>query len=135
MARIKLNVLLDPGAFEVHCLLRMPGEDFSRINAYIDTGAQTSLFPSHLLDEIEYTVISEHVIIEQAGIAGQAFEGLEAQVDLMLQDALGNQTGWISIRAWFADTSEALIGFDGVLDRAVLHADLKNGRDAWIEID
>ena len=62
--------------------------------------------------------------IEQAGIAEQSFEAVEAYVTIFLEDEAGGRTEELEIRVWFAGTRDALIGFDGILDRAILHLDM-----------
>jgi len=47
-------------------------------------------------------------------------------ITVFLEDEAGNRTEDFEMRAWFADASDPLIGFDGVLDRAVLHIDMMN---------
>lgn len=136
MPRVRLQVHINPG--ELLTTVRFIALDQSPIwqLSVIDTGAATSLFPLILLNQIQYRLTQKgRVQIQQAGIARQSFEAVEAMTTIQLEDGFGSQTSSIEIRAWFAETGQALIGFDGVLDRAVLHADLKNGRDAWIEID
>jgi hypothetical protein len=73
------------------------------------------------------------VTITQAGIAQQDFEATEAFVTIYLEDAAGNQTPSFEILAWFTATRQTLIGFQDILDRAVLHIDMPQ-RDGWLEI-
>jgi hypothetical protein len=43
-----------------------------------------------------------------------------------LEDESGNRTSDLEMRAWFANASDPLIGFEGMLDRAVLDVDMLN---------
>jgi hypothetical protein len=73
-------------------------------------------------------------MIEQAGIARQAFQAIEAEVILRLEDLQGNTSPELTVRAWFADTDKIIIGFQDILDRATLYADFRQSRTGWIEI-
>lgn len=68
------------------------------------------------------------ITIEQAGIAKQSFEASEAVITVFLEDIAGNRTEDFQILAWFSDTDKALIGFGGVLERAILHLDMPHLR-------
>ncbi len=133
MTRLHLRTYIAPGAAELFCnVLRQDGS-YERLAATVDTGAQISMLPDDLLDLVvyrEYTTIT----IEQAGIAQQAFQGAEALVTITLEDEFGNITEPFEIQTWFADTNRSLVGFLGVLDRAVLHIDMPQ-RSGWLEID
>ncbi len=66
-------------------------------------------------------------MVRQAGFAQHTFEVYEAYVTAFLEDQLGNQTENIDILVWFAETEEdSVIGFSGILDRAILHLDMPN---------
>jgi hypothetical protein len=101
---------------------------------FIDTGATVSLFPLNFLNELEHTIINPSIEIEQAGIAGQVFNAVEAEVQLYCEDTQGNVSPELTVRAWFADTSKIIIGFQDILDRATLYADFRQSRTGWIEI-
>jgi len=134
MPRIYLRVYIDPGQAEVVCnLLRADGL-FERITAIVDTGAAISLFPNDLLNKLQYRIGGrETFIIEQAGIANQAFQAVEAYVTMFLEDQFGNRTEPFEVLVWFADTDKALIGFAGILDRSILHIDMLQ-QQGWLEI-
>src|SRR5262249_17769580 len=108
---------------------------YHRLTAAVDTGAPRSLLPIVLLSQFEHRVIAENVVIEQAGIAKQFFLATEAIVWLFLEDAVGGRTKELEVRAWFADTEVALLGFNGILDIATLNIDMRQSRAGWIEID
>ncbi|MBC7871164.1 MAG: hypothetical protein H7Y09_10035 [Chitinophagaceae bacterium] len=133
MPRIQLRLYVQPGQAEVTLAIKAHNENYERITAVIDTGAAVSLFPDYLLKNLDYRLSERRIIIEQAGIAGQAFEAVEAFVRVFLEDQSGSHTTEFEIRAWFADTDQPLLGFDGVLDRGILHIDMPN-RDGWLEI-
>ena len=73
--------------------------------------------------------------VEQAGIARQMFTVTEAFVQMFLEDPYGARTSVFEVRVGFADTDKVLIGCDGILDRAILHIDMRDTRSGWIEID
>src|SRR3954469_15768448 len=134
MPRLKLRIYVSPSEAEIFCnLLRTDGNQETTA-ATIDTGASISLFPIELLDVLSYRVLQERITIEQAGVANQFFEAVEAVVTISLEDEVGNVTPPFEIPAWFADTNQPLIGFAGVLDRAVLHIDMLQ-KSGWLEID
>src|SRR5690242_13961061 len=121
MPRIQLRVYIAPGQIDVFCRLKFKNGIYRPFAAIIDTGASVSLFPARLLDDVEYvSTESKPIIIDQAGIARQAFGAIEAVVTITLEDINGNSTQPFKISAWFADTDELLLGFAGVLDRSVL---------------
>ena len=125
MTRINLRMYTDPGQAEVFVRVkRKDGGDYMRA-AIVDTGAQTSLLPEELADILAYR-LSERgsFMVEQAGIAEQAFKAVEAYIRLSLEDQSGAKTEEFEARVWFAKTRHVLIGFDGILDRAVLHLDM-----------
>jgi hypothetical protein len=101
----------------------------------VDTGAEIALFPDELLEVVQYRLSErEKVQIGQAGIAQQDFEATEAYVTVILEDDKGSITSAFEILAWFAPTKQPLIGFQDILDRAVLHIDMPQ-RNGWLEID
>ena len=127
MARIQLRVYRDPGQAEVFLNIKRKDNGYEKRAAIVDTGAQVSLLPSLLMNVLVYR-LSERgsFTIEQAGIATQAFEAIEAYVTVFLEDVSGNRTDDFEARVWFAGTREVLLGFDGVLGRAVLHINMVN---------
>ncbi len=135
MSRIDLLLYVDPGEVEVIVNLKRKNAGYERLAATIDTGAAISLFPRYLLGEIDHQPLLQPVIIDQAGIAGQSFEAVEALVSLFLEDAKGNRTIELEIPCWFSDTQENLVGFAGLLDRATLFVDMRQTRTGWIEFD
>jgi hypothetical protein len=135
MSRIQLLVYVDPSEIEIICKLKFKDGTFERLAAIVDTGAAVSLFPISLLAESDHRLTERRSItIDQAGIAQQSFEAIEAYITIMLEDASSNSTLPFEIMAWFADTNQPLIGFDDVLDRAVLHVDMLQ-RIGWLDID
>lgn len=133
--RINLRVYINPGQIEVFCnILRMDG-NFERVTTVIDTGAEVSFFPIDLLDVVAHDVESRKVVsLEQAGIAQQQFDGVECMVTAFLEDMAGNQSTVMNIPAVFADTGVALLGFEGVLDRSIVHVDMPR-LTGYIEIE
>ncbi len=135
MPRIQLRTYRNPGQVEVFVNIKLTNGYHRLITATIDTGAEVSLFPTALLNVIEYRLVRpEKVVVQQAGLANQQFEAYEAMLTIYLEDLAGNQTQEFEIRAWFTETEESLIGFDGILDRARLHIDMLSALDAWLEI-
>ena len=135
MPRIQLQLYSEPGQIDIFCKLRASDDTYERLTAIVDTGAAISLFPLWLLSSIDYEItFAEKIRIDQAGIAEQSFEALEAIVTIVLEDAAGNLTQPFNVPAWFADTDQPLIGFTGILDRSVLHIDMPQ-QIGWLEID
>jgi hypothetical protein len=133
---VTLNIYVDPG--EVETLVRIRNNDggFERFTAMIDTGAPISLFPFTLLNSVPHEITDrERFTIEQAGVAGQSFSALEATIEVVIEDGLGNESPPLKVRAWFAETSLSLIGFDGILDRATLYLDMRETRTGWMEFN
>lgn len=135
MSRIHLRVYLQPGQIEVFCnILRVNGT-YERVTTIIDTGAEISFFPIDLLPIVAHDVESREIIsLEQAGMAQQQFDGVGCTITLFLEDIEGNQSIPLEVPAIFADTGTALLGFEGVLDRAVLHLDTPR-LSGYIEIE
>jgi hypothetical protein len=134
MTRVNLKLNLQPGVIEAYLQFRAKAGHFEPKLGFIDTGAHVSLFPLALLDILEHRVIEEKLEIEQAGIAGQYFSAVEAEVTLYFEDLQGNQSQHLKVRAWFANTSKVIIGFQDILDRATLHVDYRQSRTGWIEL-
>ncbi len=136
MARIQLRIYLNPGQAEVTLGVQRQDDTFERLAGFIDTGAEVSLLPNDLLDKVRYRPFgSGTIIIDQAGIAGQSFEATQAFVMVTLEDDTGARTEPFEVPVWFGDTAIALIGFEGILDRAILHIDMRDTRSGWIELD
>ncbi len=127
MTRIQLRVYRDPGQAEVFLNIKRKDNGYEKRASIVDTGAQVSLLPGLLMNILAYR-LSERgsFTVEQAGIATQSFEAVEAYVTVFLEDMSGNRTDDFEARVWFAATREVLLGFDGILDRAVLHVDMLN---------
>ncbi len=125
MPRIQLKIYRDPGQIEVFLNIRRKDGGYDKRAAIVDTGAQLSLLPSLLMNVLEYRISGRGAFsIEQAGIAKQSFDAVEAIVTVFLEDETGQRTDDFDVRVWFADTSDALLGFDGVLDRAILYVNM-----------
>jgi hypothetical protein len=125
MARIQLRVYIEPGQAEVFVNVKRKDGSYDKHVGIIDTGAQTSLTPAELMAVLAYR-LGEHanVNIEQTGIARQSFEAIEAYTTVFLEDQTGARTEDFEARVWFANTKRLLIGFGGILERAVLHLDM-----------
>jgi hypothetical protein len=134
MSKINLILYYQPSSLEVFVRFKKTDGDFQLETGFIDTGATVSLFPLNLLENLEHKIISENFEIEQAGIASQAFKAVEAEITLYLEDSSGIESSEIRVRAWFADTDKIIIGFQDILDRAILFADFLQSRTAWLEI-
>jgi hypothetical protein len=135
MTRLDLRVYIDPGEAQIFCNLLRKDGNHEKLFATVDTGAAVSLLPRELLNALDYQVEEQRVVeIEQAGIAQQAFQAVEASVTVSLEDAGGRLTPPFKILAWFAGGSQPIIGFKDVLDRSVLHIDMLQ-RFGWLEID
>jgi len=135
MTRIGLELYTQPGGAEVYINIRRKDGGHERLAAFIDTGAEVSLLPAHFMSFIDYRLSDKSdIIIDQAGIVGQAFRAQEGFIRLFLEDSSGNMTGEFEMPTWFAQTDEILMGFEGFLDRAVLHIDMPR-RAGWIELD
>jgi hypothetical protein len=133
MPRIHLRVYREPGQAEVFLNLRRKDGGYDKRAAIVDTGAEVSLLPSLLMGVLEYRSGERgSFIVEQAGIAEQAFEAVEAYVTVFLEDETGNRTDDLEVRVWFAGTRDVLIGFDRLLDRAILHLDMP-GMSGYLE--
>lgn len=135
MARIQLRLYVDPGEAEVFLQIKQRDGGYTYLTAIIDTGAAVSLFPIRLLPNFDHRLSGSGVVtIDQAGITQQSFQATEAFISIFLEDMQGNQTGEFEIRAWFAETDFILLGFDGILDRAILYLDMLDQREGWIEM-
>lgn len=133
MARVQLRIYVDPGGVEVFCNFKRTDGSFELFTAMVDTGAQTSLFPISFLETANYRPTTQGTVtIDQAGLARQSFDAIEAYVTIMFEDTAGNYTTPVEVRAWFADTNQALIGFSDVLEHGILHIDMPK-QNAWLE--
>jgi hypothetical protein len=132
MARIKLMLYLQPGSVEVFVNFKEKSGEFNTEVAIIDTGAEQSLFPLKFLESYEHKIIKTNLVIDQAGIAKQGFNAVEAIVTLYFEDKQGNISEEMAVQAWFADTEEIIIGFQDILDRAELHIDYRQSQTGWI---
>ena len=127
MTQLRLRLYTNPGSVEIFIKLVQKSDEDLRLTAVVDTGAETTLLPNYLKELLEYkTTERGSFVIEQAGIAEQAFEATEAIVTLALEDEFGAQTATFEAPVWFGGTDYVLLGFNGILDRAVLHLDMPN---------
>lgn len=135
MTRIQLRLYRDPGQAEVFINIKRQDGGYDKRAAIIDTGAQMSLLPTLLMSVLAFRPSERGIFsIEQAGIAKQTFQAVEAYINAFLEDESGSRTEDFEIRVWFADASDVLLGFDGVLDRAVLHIDML-GLTGYLEFE
>jgi hypothetical protein len=135
MIRIQLRIYTQPGEAQLFVNLQRKDGYLETIAATVDTGAALALLPSELMEIIDWRpAADQEIVIDQAGIAGQAFSAVEAFVTISLEDAAGNRTLPFEVPVWFAETTTPLIGFAGVLDRAILHLDMLQ-QLGWLEIE
>ncbi|MFN8373303.1 MAG: hypothetical protein U0694_10570 [Anaerolineae bacterium] len=127
---------LDPEEVEITFSVRRKDQTYERLTGIVDTGAEVSLLPRTLLDKIGYRPSERlgELTVDQAGIAKQSFSAIEGYATFVLEDQYGSRTPPFEARVWFADTDIALIGFEGILNRAVLHIDMLE-RIAWLNIN
>jgi hypothetical protein len=134
MDRIYLRVYLQPSYVEGFLNISTPDGSHERLSVTIDTGAAISLFPYWLLGRVAYRLTeTPQVSLQQAGLTKHSFEATEAYIRVFMEDWLGHRSREFEIRAWFAETSQHLLGFDGVLDQANLAINMLNTRQAWVE--
>ena len=108
--RLQLRIHIDPSEVLVFCNLARRDGTLEKLSAIIDTGAAVSLLPDNLLDVIIYRRTDEgKVTIQQAGIAAQSFEAVEAYVTISLEDTFGNLAQPFEVLAWFGGTEKALV--------------------------
>ncbi len=125
MPRIQLRVYSGPGQAEVFVNIKRKDGGYYTEAGIVDTGAQTSLLPQTLAEILEYRMGERgSFMVEQAGIAQQTFQAIEAYVSLFLEDQTGARTEEFEARVWFARTRHVLIGFDNILENAILHLDM-----------
>jgi hypothetical protein len=133
-ARVQLRLYVHPAEAEVVIHVKRLDGSYRTLTATIDTGAEVSLFPMDILAELDHRVSQRGAVhVEQAGIAQQSFKGTEAYIRLFLEDYTGSRTHEFEAPVWFANTNAILLGFEGILDQAILHIDMKQ-RFGWIEI-
>jgi hypothetical protein len=125
MPRIDLVLNYQPSVVEVFIAYKRTDGIFIPSLGILDTGAELSLFPIGWLKSAEHTII-QAVSLGQAGIAKQAFDAVEAEIIVHLED--------LRVRAWFAETDKIIIGFQDILDRAILHVDYLQSRTGYIEL-
>jgi hypothetical protein len=132
----RLNLILATSPYEAQIFVRFKLQvgDFDAMIGVIDTGAEVCLFPIEWLKITEHHLLDNDVILEQAGIAKQSFEAVEAEITLYCEDALGNESTPIKVRAWFAETTKVILGFRDVLDHAKLYIDYQESRSGWIDL-
>ncbi len=127
MTRLQLQVYRDPGQVETFLNIRRSIGGYVTRAVIIDTGAEISLLPEYLLDEIAFRPTDRgRFEIQQAGIADQVFSALEAEITVYLEDLTGNRSAEFTIPAWFSRTGMALVGFGGILERVIFHLDMPN---------
>lgn len=127
MTRLQLRVYRDPGQAEAFLKIKQKDSGYYTCTVIVDTGAEVSLLPDDLMEELYYR-LSERGSFEvtQAGIAKQVFVATEAYVTVYLEDMNGTRTAEFEILVWFTETINFLIGFGGILERAILHLDTSN---------
>lgn len=54
----------------------------------------------------------------------QTFEAVEAVLVVLLEDQYGGRTREFEAPFWFAETDRYLLGFNGLLEHAILHIDM-----------
>jgi hypothetical protein len=102
----------------------------------VDTGAMISLLPLDLLDRLDFQLTQkEGIVIQQAGIAQQKLEAVEAMISIILEDTYGNRSPQLLLPVWFAKTNHLILGFEGVLDRCILYMDMLKTRTAWLSFE
>jgi hypothetical protein len=125
MSRLALYVKPKPITPIVILNLRRRDGGFERLNAIVDTGAEVTFLPAKQMIHLAYRVSeNSEVKVEQAGIANQRFNVLEAYVEAYLEDEQGNVTQPFETKIWFGTTTETLLGVEQMLDRAILHLDM-----------
>jgi hypothetical protein len=133
MKRIALRIQQNPPEVEIVCNLLRRDSGHEKLIAFMDTGAEVSLFPLYLMDVIKVYQPTD-VILQQGGIGALTIEAVQATVAIAFEDSDGNVTSFREVQVWFADTEVALIGFEGVLDQGVLHIDIP-AQNGWLQID
>jgi hypothetical protein len=88
MTRLKLRVYRRPGHSEIFFRITFKNNDTVRMTAVIDTGAQISLLPESLLEEVNVRN-PRKVWVERAGIPEQGFEAIQGTIMLIVEDEQG----------------------------------------------
>jgi hypothetical protein len=136
MPRLQLRVYVDPGEAEIFVNVRLRDGSYYRMVAVVDSGAEVSMLPAYLQQTALYDVVGDgDIVVEQAGIARHFFSATQATVRLFLEDEFGTETNEFEAHVWFSDTTVFLLGFKDILDRAILHIDMRDSRSGWIDID
>jgi hypothetical protein len=125
MTRVSLVVHPDPGHAETFLRFRQKNGTRVHVKAVIDTGSHATLLPATWEHELDIRN-PRRVTLERAGVPGLEFEATEATIMVRVEDKEGNSTAPFEITIWFAGTIETLTGFDGLLNRAILHLDMPN---------
>lgn len=100
MTRLQLTIYRNPGQAEIYLKLRRQNEGYETRAVFIDTGAEVSLLPDFLLNDIAYRPSERgRFEIRQAGIADQVFSALEAEITIYLEDMVGNRSSEFEITA------------------------------------
>ncbi|MDZ4763629.1 MAG: hypothetical protein SGI73_03690 [Chloroflexota bacterium] len=91
LTRIELQLCIDPGSAEIVVNpLRVTG-GYEVFTALIDTGAKTSLLPESIRTRLQHRVTGT-IKVEQANIAQQSFQAVEAVIQVTLEDTVAGQT-------------------------------------------
>lgn len=131
MTKVNLEVKIEPSAAIVSVAIRTT-DSWQVVSAVVDTGAEMSLFDVSLLHEIEYQLL-DTVVVEQAGIANQAVTLIEAEIQALVFDMAGNYSRLMTMKAWFTNTAQHLLGFEGILDASRLVIDMPK-REAYLDV-
>lgn len=127
MSRLELIVYQNPGQADIFLNIKTADGTFHRVTAIVDTGAEISLLPDILLPSIAYQLTEPAgYTIDQAGITRQSFYVQEAGITVFLEDIHSNRSSEFRIVAWFGNTDKIIIGFGGILERAIFHLDMPN---------
>jgi hypothetical protein len=125
MTQLQLRVYQDPGSAEIFLNIRQLDGDYYKYAASIDTGAETTLLPNYLLSQFVHRLAyPSQIRIKQAGLANQEVLVTLAYIFVYLEDEYGARSAEFETLAWFAHTDLHLVGFGGILERAILHLDM-----------
>ena len=90
MTRIQLRVYRDPGQADVFLNIKRKDGGYDKRAAIVDTSAEVSLLPSFLMHVLDFRPSERGAFtIEQAGIAKQTFQAVEAYITAFLEDEAG----------------------------------------------
>lgn len=127
MPRIQLIVYVNPGEANVFVNIKRKDGIDETVTAIVDTGAEAALFPIALLEWLDHEITERGTVtVDQAGIARHSFQATQARINIFLLDTAGNRTEEFQILAWFAETDYSIVGFGGILERAIFHLDMPN---------